>query len=337
MLKVKRRDRVLWVEGTLLGVRVRKSTGLPVGSEREAERTRLGWEREIVEGTFGEETKRHDFGDAVVRYLRWKGLEGGVSEGTRRMALRFATLFAGCDVKSMTAGKIQETIEGAFAGLKPGSVRRYLNILNAVLAHAEEIWGLRLARAKRPRADDQRDVHFGVTEANRFLEWVREHEPHYWPHFVVLVDCGVRLNELLRLEKRDFEGGVLRVRRREERNGKTESRTIPLTKAVEHAIASLPESGPAFRKPSGVFPSANTASAYLGVVLRRGCEELGLRRLRVHDLRHTFAYLVAQNGADIADLQGLLGHEDISQTMRYRGFVASRGRAAVVSAREGGV
>ena len=62
------------------------------------------------------------------------------------------------------------------------------------------------------------------------------------------------------------------------------------------------------------------------VVLRDGCAAMGLpstgeESMRPHDLRHTFAYLTAKAGADLGDLQYLMGHEDISQTMRYRGFI----------------
>lgn len=64
-----------------------------------------------------------------------------------------------------------------------------------------------------------------------------------------------------------------------------------------------------------------------------GLPHEGDAAMRVHDLRHTFAYLTAKAGADIGDLQYLLGHEDISQTMRYRGFIQSRATTFVSSMR----
>ena len=69
----------------------------------------------------------------------------------------------------------------------------------------------------------------------------------------------------------------------------------------------------------------NVLSKKLNSILRALLRGVGVtRNVRVHDLRHTFAYLIAQGGADLGDIQLLLGHKDISQTMRYRGWVRSR-------------
>jgi integrase len=83
------------------------------------------------------------------------------------------------------------------------------------------------------------------------------------------------------------------------------------------------------------WTGSNSASATLNKVLRRGCEAIRFfpiceegeeTNLRVHDLRHTFAYITAKAGADLGDLQYLMGHSDVSQTMRYRGFIQSRAK-----------
>ena len=43
----------------------------------------------------------------------------------------------------------------------------------------------------------------------------------------------------------------------------------------------------------------------------------GLPTVRIHDLRHTFASLLINNGASIYEVQKLLGHHHISMTERY--------------------
>jgi integrase len=52
----------------------------------------------------------------------------------------------------------------------------------------------------------------------------------------------------------------------------------------------------------------------------------GLRRLRFHDLRHTFGSL-AITTADIVEVQAWMGHADIQTTMRYLHY-RDRGQAA---------
>jgi len=48
---------------------------------------------------------------------------------------------------------------------------------------------------------------------------------------------------------------------------------------------------------------------------RRCLEKAGLRRIRFHDLRHTFATLLIQNGEPIAYVQKQLGHSSIQMTV----------------------
>ena len=58
----------------------------------------------------------------------------------------------------------------------------------------------------------------------------------------------------------------------------------------------------------------NTVGRLLGEAARR-CGVV--RRVTCHALRHTFATLALENGADIRTLQELLGHHDVSTTMIY--------------------
>jgi hypothetical protein len=64
----------------------------------------------------------------------------------------------------------------------------------------------------------------------------------------------------------------------------------------------------------------------------------GLRRIRFHDLRHTFASLMIEGGCDIKTLQVLMGHSSITTTMNDYAHLyntaferATRGLESVVS------
>ena len=43
----------------------------------------------------------------------------------------------------------------------------------------------------------------------------------------------------------------------------------------------------------------------------------GLEGVRFHDLRHTFATNLVDDGVDLHTVQELMGHADVSMTMRY--------------------
>lgn len=48
-----------------------------------------------------------------------------------------------------------------------------------------------------------------------------------------------------------------------------------------------------------------------------GCRRAGLREIRWHDLRHTFASQLAMAGVPLNQIQAWLGHSTITMTMRY--------------------
>ena len=71
-------------------------------------------------------------------------------------------------------------------------------------------------------------------------------------------------------------------------------------------------------------PKHNEASRVLGKALKVCCEILGYQELRVHDLRHAYAALIASYGGDLADIASALGHSNLQMTMPYRGLVRNK-------------
>jgi integrase len=51
--------------------------------------------------------------------------------------------------------------------------------------------------------------------------------------------------------------------------------------------------------------------------LERACRKAGLRRIRWHDMRHSFASQLISAGMPIRQVQEWLGHSTITMTMRY--------------------
>ena len=59
----------------------------------------------------------------------------------------------------------------------------------------------------------------------------------------------------------------------------------------------------------------------------------GLNDLRLHDLRHSFASFLVNNGKELYDVQNLLGHTNLRSTQRYSHLSPERlGQAAEVIA-----
>jgi site-specific recombinase XerD len=53
-------------------------------------------------------------------------------------------------------------------------------------------------------------------------------------------------------------------------------------------------------------------------------DQAGLPHLRLHDLRHSFASTLVNNGVSLYDVQKLLGHASIKTTQRYAHLSADR-------------
>ena len=51
--------------------------------------------------------------------------------------------------------------------------------------------------------------------------------------------------------------------------------------------------------------------------LKKFMKRIGLPDMSPHDLRHTCATLMLQNGADIKSVQDMLGHSDASTTLNF--------------------
>ncbi len=60
-----------------------------------------------------------------------------------------------------------------------------------------------------------------------------------------------------------------------------------------------------------------------------------MRRLRVHDLRHTFASLLIQNGESLAYVKEQLGHASIKMTVDTYGHLVPGGNKQAVDRLDG--
>jgi integrase len=91
-----------------------------------------------------------------------------------------------------------------------------------------------------------------------------------------------------------------------------------MVEKVADALAELKQRGHHTDRTDLVFVSREGEQLDGSALRRRLCATLdaaGLRRLRFHDLRHTFGSL-AINVASIVQVQAWMGHAEIKTTMR---------------------
>jgi integrase len=138
--------------------------------------------------------------------------------------------------------------------------------------------------------------------------------PHVTAAIRLLMLTGARLREILELEWAivELHNGVLRLSK-----SKSGKKDIILSQPAVEVLKNI--------RPIGKFviasDSAGTANEKPRADIKRPwsqiCRHAGLSDVRLHDLRHTFASHGVNEGLGIAIVSRLLGHKNISTTMRY--------------------
>ena len=159
--------------------------------------------------------------------------------------------------------------------------------------------------------------------------------------FTVAAFTGLRLGELraLRWGDVDFSKRLVHVRRSytsgavtTPKSGKV--RSVPLIDNAIKALDGLSRRERFVGDGYLVFGSA-VGSYFDEAALRRrfyaALERAGLKRLRFHDLRHSFGTLAVQ-AFPLSDVRAYMGHADISTTMIYAHHVPRHDAAERLSA-----
>jgi len=132
-------------------------------------------------------------------------------------------------------------------------------------------------------------------------------DDEFWKFvFMLFVFTGMRLSEVANLQWRDIDlkREVIVVRK----SKNYQSRVIPIHPKLRNEITKrLPSVGK-------VVPYYKD---YIYHKLKKYLKQAGFEKIRVHDLRHTFASLMVMSGVDLKTVQELLGHQDYRVTEIY--------------------
>lgn len=141
------------------------------------------------------------------------------------------------------------------------------------------------------------------------------------PLVLIALKTGLRRSELLSLDWSDIvlEGNSqIYVRGQNTKN--SQSRVVPLN---DEAVSILKdwkmfcEASPV--KSDLVFanPVSGNRMTEIGSAWDRVLKKADINTFRFHDLRHTFASKLAKKGVDLNTIRELMGHADITMTLRY--------------------
>ncbi|MFZ4214753.1 tyrosine-type recombinase/integrase [Pantoea endophytica] len=140
---------------------------------------------------------------------------------------------------------------------------------------------------------------------------------------IVLILCGtgLRAGELVKLERRDYDNGILTVRQGKGRK----YREIHVADAVDKAIRawlkfSVNDAESALFKRiqrNGTVASQPLTTTGLTGILTELQQTSNIAWFTPHDMRRTFITRLLEQGVDINTVRQLAGHSNISTTTRY--------------------
>ena len=223
-------------------------------------------------------------------------------------------------------------------GLSTGSVRNYKAYLSSILSDAVEdelIPFNPVARTgKLIKKDDKPEIRpLSWEEKTKFEEAVEKYYPRYYPFFLTALRTGSRMGELIALKPGDldFNRGFIEVRRScvrgrlsTPKSGK--SRPVDMSKQLKEVLKKylVDRKKEVLKRGWGEAPEwlfYNEAGSMIDInnlrrrTFAKALEKAGLRHIRMHDLRHTYASLRVAKGDNLQDISKQLGHHSVKVTL----------------------
>ena len=210
------------------------------------------------------------------------------------------------------------------------------NQLSAIFNHAIRYYGLQVNPAQRAGNmgyEERKEMQFWTREEyTKFSEAMMDKPISYYA-FEMLYWCGIREGELLALTPADFnfDRSTVSINKSYQRINKQDVITTPKTKKSIRVIQMpnfLCEEIQEYLKmfygtesDSRIFPISKN---YLHREMDRGCKETGVKRIRIHDLRHSHISLLIDMGFTALAIADRVGHESIDITYRYAHLFPTR-------------
>ncbi len=222
--------------------------------------------------------------------------------------------------------KIRKARDVLRPGRAAGTVNRYLSAMRSAwnwgraagLVPQEHVWPTRVMLTEpkervRYLSDDELDSLRTAVQ--------RVYGPQLFALMMVSVATGVRQGELLRLKWSDVDFPRSRITVLLTKNN--ESRSVHLPSAAAEALQALRKMDVVsavnvFIDPLDGKPFNKSKLRYRWKLARKAA---ALKDFRWHDLRHSCASLLAQNGASLLEIGSVLGHKSPSATKRYAHLV----------------
>jgi len=245
-----------------------------------------------------------------------------------------------CDISAKDViawqNEIRKQTNSSGEPLSQGYLKTIHNQLSALFNHAIKIYGLRLNPAStvgNMGKEERKEMsYWTVDEYSKFSDEMMDKPISYYA-FQMLYWTGIRVGELLALTTGDFDfkNNMLTINKSYQRLHGEDVITPPKTEKSNRTIKmpqflcdEMQEYLKMFYSPNDgdrIFP---ISKSYLHHEMDRGSKAAGVKRIRIHDLRHSHVSLLINQGYQAAAIADRVGHETVEITDRYTHIYPSK-------------
>ena len=202
--------------------------------------------------------------------------------------------------------------------------------LSALFNHAAKYYELHINPARNAGCmgqEENKEMSFWTKEEYlKFAEAIMDRPISYYA-FEILYWCGIREGELLALTPLDFnfEKATLRINKSYQRLHGKDVITTPKTKKSNRVIK-MPkflceEMKDCLKMFYDIQPTdrifQSLSKHVLSTEMERGCKVAGIKKIRIHDLRHSHVSFLINKGFTALEIGNRVGHESEKITYRY--------------------
>ena len=208
--------------------------------------------------------------------------------------------------------------------------------LSSIFNHAIRYYDLNMNPAKKAGT-------MGMEETKEMLFWTKEEylkfaeemmdKPLSYYAFEMLYWCGIREGELLALTPADFnfENQTVVINKSYQRLKGRDVITTPKTKKSNRIVKMPQFLSDEMQDCLNLYYSLKpddrlfqVTKHYLSHEMDRGCRASGVKRIRIHDLRHSHVSLLIDMGFTALAISDRVGHESEKITYRYAHLFPSK-------------
>ncbi|MBW9212829.1 site-specific integrase [Trueperella sp. zg.1013] len=283
------------------------------------------YETELINNVANNKSTDYTFGKMVDLYI--ESIEGlqSTKDTKRKVYINHCKKFYDTPISKITKASLMEWANNLkSSSLSRLTINRIIGSVCSVFGYADKIYDIKdissIMTLKKKTSNDIKEMEtWTIQEFEQFENAIDN--PLYRAFFHTLFWTGARRGEILALQCDDFRKNELDINKsiKHFKNGfiplknANSKRTI---KIDTNTIDILKELKGKYKKG---FLFGGNSSLSITVVqkqFKKAIKKSGVKEIRLHDLRHSHATILINNGVNIVAVSKRLGHSDINTTLR---------------------